>query len=66
MWRNWTGLPFVFAVFAAHRQFAQREPDVVRRVHATLLHARDLSLANVDHVYQQAPNGDVFDVATLS
>jgi chorismate dehydratase len=65
MWRNWTGLPFVFAVFAAHRQFAQREPDVVSRVHAALLHARDLSLANVDDVCQQAAARDVFDVVTL-
>jgi chorismate dehydratase len=65
MWRNWTGLPFVFAVFAAHRQFAQREPDVVSRVHAALLHARDLSLANVDDVCQQAATRDVFDVVTL-
>jgi chorismate dehydratase len=66
MWRDWTGLPFVFAVFAAHRKFAEREPDVVSRVHAALLQARDLSLANVDDVCQQAAKGDVFDVATLN
>lgn len=65
MWRDWTGLPFVFAVFAAHRKFAEREPDVVSRVHAALLQARNLSLANVEQVCEQAANGDVFDAATL-
>jgi chorismate dehydratase len=65
MWRDWTGLPFVFAVFAAHRKFAEYEPDVVSRVHAALLQARDLSLANVDQVCEQAVNEGVFDAATL-
>lgn len=65
MWRDWTGLPFVFAVFAAHREFAEREPDVVSRVHAALLGARDLSLANIDQVCEQAASWNVFDAATL-
>jgi chorismate dehydratase len=65
MWRDWTGLPFVFAVFAAHRKFAELEPEVVSRVHAALLQARDLSLASVDQVCEQAANWDVFDAATL-
>jgi chorismate dehydratase len=65
MWRDWTGLPFVFAVFAAHRKFAEREPDVVSSVHAALLQARDLSLAHVDEVCEQAANWKVFNAATL-
>ncbi len=66
MWHDWTGLPFVFAVFAARREFAEREPEVVTRVHADLLYARDLSLANVDQVCGQAARyQDEFDAACL-
>jgi len=65
MWHEWTGLPFVFAVFAARREFAEREPEVVRQVHADLLRARDFSLAKVDQVCEQAARWEVFDAATL-
>lgn len=65
MWHDWTGLPFVFAVFAARRDFAERELEVVRRVHADLLQARDLSLAKVDQVCEQAARWEAFDAATL-
>jgi len=65
MWHDWTGLPFVFAVFAVRREFAEREPEAVRRVHAYLLEARDFSLANVDQVCEQAARWEVFDAATL-
>lgn len=65
MWRDWTGLPFVFAAFAARREFAEREPEIVRRVHADLLQARDFSLAKVDEVCEQAARWEIFDAATL-
>ena len=32
MWKDWTGLPFVFAVWAARRDFLEREPELVREV----------------------------------
>jgi chorismate dehydratase len=65
MWHDWTGLPFVFAAFVARREFAEREPEVVSRVHADLLQARDLSLANVEQVCEQAARWEAFDAATL-
>lgn len=65
MWRDWTGLPFVFAVFAARREFVEREPEVVSRVHADLLQARDLSLANVEQVCEQSARWEAFDAAIL-
>jgi len=65
MWRDWTGLPFVFAVFAARREFAERAPEMLRQVHADLLAARDFSLANVDQVCEQAARWETFDAATL-
>ncbi|MGQ0772995.1 MAG: menaquinone biosynthetic enzyme MqnA/MqnD family protein [Pseudonocardiales bacterium] len=65
MWHDWTGLPFVFAAFAARREFVEREPETVRRVHTALLQARDVSLAKVDQVCEQAARWEVFDAATL-
>jgi chorismate dehydratase len=65
MWRDWTGLPFVFAVFAARREFAEREPKMLRRVHAYLLEAIDFSLVHVDQVCEQAARWEEFDAATL-
>src|SRR5258708_5358941 len=44
-WKAWTGLPFVFAVWAARRQ---TEQDAVRRVHRGLLASRDWGLAHLD------------------
>lgn len=65
MWRDWTGLPFVFAVFAARRDFLTREPETVRRVHAALLASRDLSLTEVTKVCEQAARWEAFDARTL-
>ncbi|MFI1740272.1 menaquinone biosynthetic enzyme MqnA/MqnD family protein [Streptomyces sioyaensis] len=65
MWRDWTGLPFVFAVFAARKDFLAREPETVRRVHAHLLASRDLSLTEVKTVCEQAARWEAFDAETL-
>jgi chorismate dehydratase len=65
MWREWTGLPFVFAVFAARREFLEREPDTVHRVHRALLSSRDLSLTEVATVCEQAARWEAFDAETL-
>ncbi|MER6564386.1 menaquinone biosynthesis protein [Streptomyces sp. NPDC001027] len=65
MWKDWTGLPFVFAVFAARRDFLAREPALVRQVHADLLASRDLSMAEMAKVCEQAAQWEEFDAATL-
>ena len=65
MWRDWTGLPFVFAVFAARKEFLAREPETVHRVHADLLASRDLSLEEVTKVCEQAAQWESFDARTL-
>ncbi|MDX3589442.1 menaquinone biosynthesis protein [Streptomyces europaeiscabiei] len=65
MWKDWTGLPFVFAVFAARRDFLAREPELARRVHADLLASRDLSMTEVSKVCEQAAQWEEFDAATL-
>ena len=44
-WREWTGLPFVFAVWAARRDAA---PAPVRTVHERLLESRAWGLTHLD------------------
>jgi chorismate dehydratase len=50
-WKEWTGLPFVFAVWAARRTADQ---DVVRAVHARLLESRAWGLDHLDLLADQA------------
>jgi chorismate dehydratase len=50
-WKRWTGLPFVFAVWAARRATA---PGPVRAVHASLIGARDWGLAHLDELAEAA------------
>ncbi|MGI8665744.1 MAG: menaquinone biosynthetic enzyme MqnA/MqnD family protein [Jatrophihabitans sp.] len=65
-WRSWTGLPMVFAVWAARREFAEANPGLVKDVHAGFLHSRDEALAHVEEVAIQAARWEVFDAATLA
>ena len=46
-WKRWTGLPFVFAVWAARRS---ADAAAVRRVHEGLLASRDWGLAHLDEL----------------
>ncbi len=50
-WKAWTGLPFVFAVWAARRQAPQ---DAVQAVHARLLESRAWGLEHLDLLADQA------------
>ncbi len=65
MWKDWTGLPFVFAVWAARRDYLAREPEVVREVHKAFLASRDLSLEEVTKVAEQASRWESFDAGVL-
>ncbi len=64
-WRDWTGLPMVFAVWAARRDFAERHPGRVKEVHDAFVRSLDLSLANVAEVAAQAARWEALDAATL-
>jgi chorismate dehydratase len=66
MWKEWTGLPFVFAVWATRRDYLASEPDVVRDVHGAFLDSRDLSLQEVDKLAEQAARWEVFDADVLA
>lgn len=65
-WREWTGLPMVFAVWAARRDFAERHPGLVKDVHEAFLRSRDLCLAELDEVAEAAAKWEPFDAATLA
>ncbi|WOX22794.1 menaquinone biosynthesis protein [Streptomyces solicathayae] len=65
MWKDWTGLPFVFAVWAARKDYLAREPETVREVHEAFLASRDLSLVEVAKVAEQAARWETFDAALL-
>jgi chorismate dehydratase len=65
LWKAWTGLPFVFAVWAVRRDYLEREPEVTRQVHKAFLASRDLSLAEVDKVAEQAARWEAFDERVL-
>lgn len=51
VWKRWTGLPFVFAVWAARREVDRAR---VERVHQALLASRAWGLANLDALALQA------------
>lgn len=65
LWKEWTGLPFVMAVWAARRDFLEREPETVREVHRAFLSSRDLSLQEVAKVAEHAARYEVFEPAVL-
>jgi chorismate dehydratase len=50
-WKQWTGLPFVFAVWAARRV---ADPAAVRRGHEALLASRAWGLAHLDLLAEDA------------
>ncbi|MGH7530084.1 MAG: menaquinone biosynthetic enzyme MqnA/MqnD family protein [Gemmatimonadales bacterium] len=51
VWKRWTGLPFVFAVWAARRV---ADPAAVRRAHASLLASRAWGLAHLEDLAADA------------
>ena len=65
-WRDWTGLPMVFAVWAVRRDFAAAHPGMVKEVHEAFLRSRDLCLEELDTVAESAARWEPFDAATLA
>jgi chorismate dehydratase len=65
-WREWTGLPMVFAVWAARRDFAADHPGRVKEVHEGFLRSREICLSELDDVAAAAARWEPFDAATLA
>jgi chorismate dehydratase len=65
-WKEWTGLPMVFAVWAVRRDYADDNPGLVKDVHQAFVRSRDHALAHVDEVAEQAARWETFHPATLA
>jgi chorismate dehydratase len=65
-WKDWTGLPMVFAVWAVRKDFAAAYPGMVKEVHEAFLRSRDLCLGELDTVAGSAARWEPFDAATLA
>ncbi|MFC9975288.1 menaquinone biosynthetic enzyme MqnA/MqnD family protein [Spirillospora sp. NPDC127200] len=65
LWKEWTGLPMVFAVWAVRRAYAERHPDLTGLVHRAVLDARDHGLAEVRAVARQAARWEAFTAREL-
>ena len=66
VWKQWTGLPMVFAPWAVRRDYAQANPGLVKDVHHAFVTSRDSALEHVDEVAAQASRWEVFDAETLA
>ncbi|MFL6140124.1 MAG: menaquinone biosynthetic enzyme MqnA/MqnD family protein [Frankiaceae bacterium] len=66
VWREWTGLPMVFAVWAVRRDFAEAHPGQVKDVHEAFLASRDHAVAHLDEIAAHAARWELFDAATLA
>jgi len=64
-WKDWTGLPMVFAVWAVRRDYLAAHPELVREVHQGFLRSRDLAVDEVDKVAAQVARWEMFDAASL-
>ncbi len=60
-WKHWTGLPFVFAVWAATRATS---PAAVRDAHEALLRSRAWGLSHLDEISRDAARVTGLPVAT--
>ncbi len=64
-WRDWTGLPMVFAAWGVRREFARAHPGLVKGVHEAFVRSRELCLTELDAVATAAARWEPFDSATL-
>jgi len=56
----------VFAVWAVRKDFAARQPGVVKDVHEAFQRSRDLCLGELDEVAAAAARWEPFDAETLA
>jgi len=54
MWKKYTGLPFVFALWAVRRDFAQEHPELVLSIKEQFQNSRTLGKKNMSRILSQA------------
>ncbi|HEY2297256.1 MAG TPA: menaquinone biosynthesis protein [Jatrophihabitans sp.] len=65
-WKQWTGLPMVFAVWAARRDYFEHNAGLVKDVLESFVRSRDEALEHVDEVATAAARWEIFDPPTLA
>ncbi len=65
-WRDWTGLPMVFAVWAARRDYADAHPAEVEAIRDAFAASRALVAADIDRVATEVAAGSAFTAAELT
>jgi dehypoxanthine futalosine cyclase len=65
-WRQWTGLPFVFAVWAVRRDVFKRDPQAARRLHRALLDSKEWGLSHMEDVRRAAATESGLSAETIA
>ncbi|WP_199044573.1 menaquinone biosynthetic enzyme MqnA/MqnD family protein [Glycomyces salinus] len=65
-WKDWTGLPMVFAVWAVRRDYAESHPGLVKDVHLAFCESVRLCRAEMDEVVAAASRWEPFEPAALA
>ncbi|MET7422425.1 menaquinone biosynthesis protein [Dactylosporangium sp. NPDC005555] len=65
-WRDWTGLPMVFAAWGVRRAFAEAHPGLVKDVHQAFLRSKDLCLTELDEIAEAAARWETLSAETLA
>ena len=65
-WKEWTGLPMVFAVWAVRRDYAEAHPGLVKDVHLAFRESVRLCRAEMDEVVASASRWEPFAPAALA
>ncbi|SDE39594.1 menaquinone biosynthetic enzyme MqnA/MqnD family protein [Glycomyces harbinensis] len=65
-WRDWTGLPMVFAVWAVRRDYAEASPGIVKDVHLAFTESVRRSREEIDEVVASAARWEPFEPAALA
>ena len=56
LWYQWTGLPFVFALWLTSREMVEKNGDSVRRLSQQLLHSKEYALDHLERIADTSPD----------
>ncbi|WP_100448941.1 menaquinone biosynthetic enzyme MqnA/MqnD family protein [Glycomyces xiaoerkulensis] len=65
-WKDWTGLPMVFAVWAVRRDYAEAHPGLVKDVHLAFTDSVRRSREGIGEVVASAARWEPFEPAALA
>lgn len=66
LWREWTGLPMVYAVWAVRRAVVEQFPDLVGELHEALLASKQWGLSHPNEVAHAAARASGFPEAIIT